>query len=177
MKGMTKRGAKKPAITGEAHGHRAGNGNERDRLAMHRARCRICNHPEREEIEREFLHWMSPRETAERWKMASYRAIYRHAHAVGLYERRRRNRQGALDCIIERVREVPVTASAVVAAIRLGAALDREGKDGAEGERGEEGFVLGLNGLPRTDAVTRRLERGGGGRRTLKAAERADGAG
>jgi hypothetical protein len=117
-------------------------------LAAHRARCGICKHPECEEIEREFLDWVSPREIAENWKLASYRAIYRHAHAVGLFERRRKNRLAALEAIIERVREVPVTASAVVAAIRLSMEL--------EGERDEPEpkFRWSLEGLPRTNAVT-----------------------
>ena len=152
---MTMWGAKGRANGGGSRGDGGGDGDERDQLALHWARCRICKHPEREEIEREFLEWVSPRETAERWKIASYRAIYRHAHAVGLDEQRRRNRQGALDCIIERVREVPVTAGAVVAAVRLGAQLDQDA------EEMEPRIVLGFEGLPRTDAVTGRAPQDG----------------
>jgi hypothetical protein len=174
---MTKRGAREQAIAGRSYGHGAECGDERDRLAMHHARCRICRHPEREEIEREFLDWVSPREIAERWKIASYRAIYRHAQAVGLQEQRRRNRQGALDCIIEHVGEVTVTASAVVAAIRLGAKLEREAESEADGERGGPGFVLSLGGLPRTNAVTGRAPAGEGATQTLKPFGRADNAG
>jgi hypothetical protein len=152
-------------------------GDERDRLALHGARCRICKHPEREEIEREFLEWVSPREIAARWKIASYRAIYRHAQAVGLQEQRRRNRQGALDCIIEHVREVQVTANAVLGAIRLGAKLEREENEDASEQRGKPGFVLSLDGLPRTDAVTGRFPQGECDTRTLKAFEQCGGRG
>lgn len=167
---MTKRGARGAGNRRPAPRSWGGGGDERDRLAMHQARCRICQHPEREEIEREFLDWVSPRETAGRWKIASYRAIYRHAHAVGLQEQRRRKRQGALDCIIERVRDVPVTASAVVAAIRLGAKLERDGEEA--GQR----IVLSLDGLPRTDAVTGHLGHGEFANRTLKPFGRVDNA-
>jgi hypothetical protein len=132
---------------------RATGEDERARLAAHRARCSICRHPERKEIEREFLDWVSPREIAEDWKLPSYRAIYRHAHAVGLFERRRENRLTALDAIIERVQDVPVTASAVVAAIRLSLELEGERRETKRQAR-EPGFLLSLEGLPRTNAVT-----------------------
>ncbi len=125
-------------------------------LARRLTRSRICRHPEREEIEREFVDWESLREMAKTWGFASYRATYRRAHATGLCEQRRENRRGALDCIIERVRESPVTASAVVAAIRLGERLDREEREGRRAGGRQAEFTLSLDGLPRTNAVTGR---------------------
>jgi hypothetical protein len=88
-------------------------------LAQHRARCRVCRHAQCEEIEREFLEWVNPREIASRWKFASYRAIYRHAQALGLFRKRVGHLTFALDQIIERVGGVNATAATVIAAIRL----------------------------------------------------------
>ncbi len=87
-------------------------------LTRHEARCRVCRHPQRQEMEREFLDWISPREIAEEYKV-SKTTIYRHAEATGLLEQRRRNMRLALDHVIERSRDVEVTASAVISAIRL----------------------------------------------------------
>jgi hypothetical protein len=88
-------------------------------LKRHKERCHICRHPQREEIEEDFLDWTSPREIAETYGIASYRAIYRHATAVGLFDRRRANIQRATDRIIERVGDTQVTAGAIIAAIRI----------------------------------------------------------
>ena len=96
-------------------------------LERHRAQCQICQHPECKQIEREFLDWTSPRELAETYKLGSYRAVYRHAHALDLFDRRRSNVYAALDRIIERAGEVKVTASAVIAAVRLMAKIEAKG--------------------------------------------------
>lgn len=88
-------------------------------LERHRAHCTICRHPRREEIEQDFLGWSSPRELAETYRLASYRAIYRHAEAMGLFDRRRKNIQRATDRIIERVGNLEPNALAVIAAIRM----------------------------------------------------------
>jgi hypothetical protein len=88
-------------------------------LERHKARCRICRHPRREEIEEDFLDWSSPRELAEAYELPDFRSIYRHANAFNLYDLRRRNIQRATDRIIERVADVDVNAWAIVAAIRI----------------------------------------------------------
>jgi hypothetical protein len=90
-----------------------------DSLRRHKERCHICRHPQREEIEEDFLDWTSPREIAETYGIASYRAIYRHATALGLFDRRRANIQRVTDRIIERIDETKITAAAIVAAIRV----------------------------------------------------------
>lgn len=87
-------------------------------LKRHEAQCGICRHPQRAEIEREFLDWSSPREIGAEYKI-SKTALYRHAEATGLVERRRDNRGIALERMIERAGEAEVTASAVIAAIRM----------------------------------------------------------
>lgn len=88
-------------------------------LARHRAQCRICRHPQREEIEREFLDWVPAREIAEIYKLADFRTVYRHAHAVDLFLARRGHVERVLDGIIERAGEAKITSGAVISAIKL----------------------------------------------------------
>ena len=88
-------------------------------LARHRAQCQICRHAQRDEIEREFLDWVPASEIAQEYKLGSHRAVYRHAHALGLFRARRGHVQRALDKIIERSGEVKITGASIVAAIRL----------------------------------------------------------
>jgi hypothetical protein len=44
-------------------------------------------------------------------------SIYRHAHALGLMDKRRRNVRAALEKIIEKAGDVEVSATAVVSAV------------------------------------------------------------
>ena len=87
-------------------------------LARHAAKCGVCNHPSRAAIEFEFLSWRNPWEIAKGYNLRSLSTIYRHAHATGLFSRRRLNLRFALERIVERVGEVPVTASAVIRSVR-----------------------------------------------------------
>jgi hypothetical protein len=89
----------------------------------HEEHCRICQHPQRAEIEQEFLSWESPRAIAAAHGV-SKTAVYRHVEAVGLGRERRMNQLDALDRVIERVSDVRVTAGDVIAAIRLSAELE-----------------------------------------------------
>jgi hypothetical protein len=54
--------------------------------------------------------------------------LYRHAHALGLFQKRQRNVRAALNRIIERAESVDVTASAVVAAIQAYAKINSAGE-------------------------------------------------
>lgn len=67
----------------------------------HQRKCSVCHHPDREEIEEEFVHWTDVWSLAKQYDIADYRSIYRHARAFGLLERRRQNCRAALDRIIE----------------------------------------------------------------------------
>jgi hypothetical protein len=87
-------------------------------LKRHAEQCGICRHPQRPEIEQAFLHWASPRELAEEYKV-SKSSIYNHAEVTGLLARRHYNTQSALDRLIERAGEAQVTAGSVISAIRL----------------------------------------------------------
>ena len=85
-------------------------------LGRHKRTCSVCHHEQREEIESAFIGWRSPAAIAEDYRLADRASVYRHAHALGLFEKRRRNVRAALERIIEKAGEVDVTASAVVAA-------------------------------------------------------------
>lgn len=87
-------------------------------LGRHAAKCGLCNHPCRAAIEFDFLNWRNPFDLVRSYNLRSLSTIYRHAHATGLLGRRRLNMRFALERIVERVGEVPVTASAVIRSIR-----------------------------------------------------------
>lgn len=87
-------------------------------LARHAAKCRLCNHHSRAAIEFDFLNWRNPFDLVKSYNLRSLSTIYRHAHATGLLGRRRLNLRFALERIVERVGEVPVTASGVIRCVR-----------------------------------------------------------
>jgi hypothetical protein len=86
-------------------------------LGRHAAECKICAHPQREEIEREFINWRSPAAIAKSYRLANRASVYRHAHAYGLFPKRQRNVRAALEKIIECAGEVEVNVAAVVSAV------------------------------------------------------------
>ena len=93
----------------------------------HEAKCTICKHPQREEIEQEFLNWKSPEKIGEAFGL-SRDSIYRHARALNLIEPRRRNVRCALERIIERAGDVEVNANAIVSAVATYAKLNASGQ-------------------------------------------------
>ena len=84
----------------------------------HKANCMVCAHKYCAEIEADFVNWKSAAWIATEYRLADRASVYRHAHASGLFEKRRRNVHAALERIIEQVGEVEVTASAIVAAVQ-----------------------------------------------------------
>jgi hypothetical protein len=68
------------------------------------------------EIEQAFVNWNSPIRIAQEYSVTRD-SIYRHACAVNLMEKRRRNVRAALERIIESAGEVEVNAAAVVSAV------------------------------------------------------------
>jgi hypothetical protein len=75
-------------------------------------------HKQREEVENAFISWRSPTAIVQEFGLSDRASVYRHAHALGLFEKRQRNVRAALERIIEKAGEVDVTASAVVAAVQ-----------------------------------------------------------
>jgi hypothetical protein len=97
-------------------------------LGRHKRTCSVCAHKQREEMENAFISWRSPAAIAEEFGLFDRASVYRHAHALGLFEKRRRNIRAALERIIEKVGEVDVTASAVVAAVQAYAKINAAGE-------------------------------------------------
>jgi hypothetical protein len=55
-------------------------------------------------------------------------ALYRHAHASGLFAKRQRNIRAALEKIIEQAGDVEVSSAAVVAAVQAYAKINSQGE-------------------------------------------------
>ena len=71
-------------------------------LGRHRRACGICHHPQRAEIEADFIAWRSPAAIAAEYDLADRTSVYRHANALGLFPKRQRNVRAALEKIIEK---------------------------------------------------------------------------
>jgi hypothetical protein len=93
----------------------------------HRRKCAVCQHPERETIEDYFIHWFRPGWIASHFEL-SEDSLDRHIFATGLYAVRSSRVRFALDHIIERVNQAPVTASSVVEAVRAYTRIDDRGR-------------------------------------------------
>jgi hypothetical protein len=102
----------------------------RPSLGRHETLCKVCNHPQRAEIDTAFLNWGSAYKIAEDYGLADKMNIYRHAHATGLMEKRGRNLIGALDVLIERglSTAIEIPASATVAAIVARGKMNAQGR-------------------------------------------------
>lgn len=93
----------------------------------HEHHCTICTHARREEIDLAFVNWTSPARISQEYRV-SRDSIYRHAHALSLFDKRRRNLRTALEKIIEKAGEVEVGAAAVVSAITAYAKINANGQ-------------------------------------------------
>jgi hypothetical protein len=67
----------------------------------HQRKCAVCRHPDRDEIEEEFINWHDVWHLAKEYNIQDYRSLYRHARVFGLIERRRENRRYMLDRVLE----------------------------------------------------------------------------
>jgi hypothetical protein len=97
-------------------------------IARHRRDCTVCAHPQRSEIEADFVAWHSPLAIAADYGLADQKSVYRHAHAFDLFPKRERNLRAALTKIIEKAATVEVTAAAVVAAVQAYAKINAAGQ-------------------------------------------------
>lgn len=88
------------------------------------------------------MEWTPQREIVRAFKLASRLALWRHARATGLIERRNANTAVALAAYIERCARVQPNATALVSACSALARLDAEGRDVQRIES-----VVGLNSL------------------------------
>jgi hypothetical protein len=96
-------------------------------IGHHERLCVVCRNPFRADIEEEFVHWHNVHDIAEHYHVEA-RAIYRHAKAVDLYDKRDRNLRFALGHIIHRAQNVRITADSVVRAVHHFARINRDGQ-------------------------------------------------
>ena len=97
-------------------------------IGRHRRNCTVCAHPQCSEIEDAFIGWRSPAAIAKEYGLADRTSVYRHANALGLSDKRKRNVRAALERIIEKAGDVEVTASAVVAAVQAYSKINAAGQ-------------------------------------------------
>jgi hypothetical protein len=97
-------------------------------ITRHSRDCRVCNHPQRERIEEDFIAWESPSKIIKQYRISSRKTLWLHARAFDLLAERNRNLGEALARIIERGANCRVTASVVVAAATLLSRLNGRGQ-------------------------------------------------
>jgi hypothetical protein len=100
----------------------------RPNLKRHTAKCGICAHERRDEIEAAYIAWKSPATIAREYGLRDRSAVSRHAEALNLKDRRRRNVRVALELIIEHAGDLRPNASAVVAAVQTYAKINERGE-------------------------------------------------
>jgi hypothetical protein len=93
----------------------------------HRRKCSVCKHPEREAIEDEFLEWRSPQAIGAHYGIHK-NSIYCHAHAMGLFVRRRGNMRSALEILIEQAEYARITGQTIINALRAYSCLQDDGR-------------------------------------------------
>jgi hypothetical protein len=96
-------------------------------IGRHKYHCTVCAHPQRQEIEQEWIGWGNTSRIAKTYGV-SRDALYRHARALDLFPKRQRNVRKALERIIEQAETVKVNAPAVVAAIQAYAKITNSGQ-------------------------------------------------
>ncbi|MGH9711862.1 MAG: hypothetical protein ACRD5M_00995 [Candidatus Acidiferrales bacterium] len=96
-------------------------------LTHHRIKCVLCRHKKRGAIEEAFVHWQSPWYISLDFRI-SKRTLYRHAHALGLFARRRENLRFILEHILERAQEAEVKADTIIRALRAYTCLTDDGR-------------------------------------------------
>ena len=103
-------------------------------LGHHSAQCTICAHPNCDEIEQMWIDWVHPEHIACVFHV-SRDAQCRHAHALGLLERRSKNIRRALERIIEQGGAASPSISGVVSAVKAYVKFTSAGQ-GAEPAQG-----------------------------------------
>ena len=109
-------------------GNRQPSGQAAPDLARHARKCIICHHPNREAIDGEFIHWLHPDNIVDEYELPSRSALYRHAHATGLYELRRRNLRYSLEHVIQEAERTTPTADGIIRAVRAYSRVTTDGR-------------------------------------------------
>ena len=118
-----------------ANTHRRGRNTNSDRKLSpdpdrHRRKCKICRHPQRDEIERDYLQWRTSRDIARSFGITDHTVIFRHAWATGLYQRRQRIIAYALHPLLEQSEDVFIKATpgAIISAVQTYSQINDEGR-------------------------------------------------
>ena len=127
---MATRTIAQPAPTKRARAsqHASQHASHASHLSHHQRKCAICRHPERDTIEEMFVHWHSSSSIHRRFMLNDRSTIYDHAHATGLFAKRRRNLRYALEHMIERADQCDISSHGIVAAIKAYASLTASGE-------------------------------------------------
>ncbi len=97
-------------------------------IERHSRKCSICHHPQRQEIEEDFVHWRRPATIMRLYAIKKRTTIYGHALALGLLDVRARNLRSALGNIIEKGDDREPTSKEVVLAVRAYANINAQGE-------------------------------------------------
>jgi hypothetical protein len=97
-------------------------------LKRHARKCAICHHPNRADLEEDFLDWRNADLIKKEFDLPNYHTIYRHARALGLYERRRENLRFAAELLIEHADQAQPDANAILRAIHACARINDRGE-------------------------------------------------
>ncbi len=92
-------------------------------LKRHARKCEICRHPDRELIEEAFLLWENVYNLVRDFELPDQYTVYRHAHALGLFELRGRNVRSALEHLIGDANRVKATPDSIIRAVRAYACI------------------------------------------------------
>jgi hypothetical protein len=91
-------------------------------LERHRRKCQVCNHPDRDSIDSEYLEWFATWAISQEYKVP-VRALQRHFRAMGYITRRRERLEGVLDHIMEKASTAKCTGDTVLRAVRVATCL------------------------------------------------------
>jgi hypothetical protein len=97
-------------------------------LERHARKCAICHHPDRADLEVDFLDWRNADLIKNEYDLPNYHTIYRHARALGLYERRRENLRFAAELLIEHADQAQPDANTILRAIHACARINDRGE-------------------------------------------------
>ena len=98
-------------------------------LERHRGKCQVCQHPELEVIEREYVAWQTVEAVRRKYALGK-NSLNRHVEALHLDEKRRQNKLVALEKLISwgitALKPEDITGRNVIAAAQLHAKLQGE---------------------------------------------------
>jgi hypothetical protein len=97
-------------------------------LERHQRKCVICKHRERIEIEEDFVNWCHPDEIVENYHLDSYQGLYRHAHALGLMQKRSMNLRFAAESFVEHSGRTVPFADSILLAIKMCTRINNRGE-------------------------------------------------